>query len=78
MQLSSTSVLFNKVINGKWVSIPDTFFMLCFCFSLLFSKVKTRILSSLCFFGKNASGLESHKAHFNITSIVVCLQNLFF
>ena len=67
-----------KVINGKWVWIPDTFFMLCFCFSLLFSKVKTRILSSLCFFWKNASGFESHKAHFNITSIVMCLQNLFF
>ena len=37
-----------------------------------------KFLSSLCFFGKNASGFESHKAHFNITSIVMCLQNFFF
>ena len=30
------------------------------------------------FFEKNASGFESHKANFNTTSIVMCLQNLFF
>ena len=32
----------------------------------------------MSFFWKNANGFESHKAHFNITSIVTCLQNLFF
>ena len=31
------------------------------------------VFVSHCFFG-----FESHKAHFNITSIVMCLQNLFF
>ena len=49
-----------------------------FLFLIAVFKSEDKNLKFFMFFWKNASGFESHKAHFNITSIVMCLQNFFF
>ena len=56
---------------------PRQAFYVMFLIAVLKSEDKN-LKFFMFFFVKTGSGFESHQAHFNITSIVMCLQNFFF
>ena len=57
---------------------PRQAFYVMFLFLIAVFKSEDKNLKFFMFFGKKGSGFESHPANFNISSILLCLNNLFF